>query len=80
MLKVPWGIPTHHQYVARKACAELRRIQAPPGKKGSIIKVAARKAVEVTHKKDRKLASVMWDEMKLCYPDIITDADRPSCL
>lgn len=80
MLKVPWGIPTHHQYVARKACTELRKIQVPPDKKDNIIRMAARKAVEVTHKRDRKLASVMWEEMKLCYPDIITDADRPNCL
>lgn len=75
MLKVPWGIPTHHQYVARKACAELRKIQ-----KDSVIRMAAKEAVEVTHKKDRKLASVMWEEMKICYPHIITDDDRPNCL
>lgn len=80
MLNVPWGIPTHHQYIARKACVELRKIQAPPDKKDSIIRLAAKKAVEVTHKKDRKLASVMWEEMKLCYPDVINDADRPNCL
>ena len=80
MLNVPWGIPTHHQYIARQACVELRKIQAPLDKKDKIIKLAAREAVEATHKKDRKLASVMWEEMKICYPDIITDADRPNCL
>ena len=80
MLKMPWGIPAHHQYVARKTCAELRKIQVPLDKKDSVIRMAARKAVEVTHRKDRKLASVMWEEMKLSYPGIITDADRPSCL
>lgn len=57
----------------------MRRIQAPPGEKEEIIRKVAKEAVEITHRRDAKLARVMWKEIRRCYP-YITEDDSPSCL
>ena len=58
-------------------CNELHNIQAPADKKRLLIRIAAREAFKTARRRNPKLADVIWKEMKICYPDIIIDEERP---